>query len=249
MSAVLLKLDGVHTHIGAYHILHGVDLDVPAGQLTMLLGRNGAGKTTTLRTIMGLWPASRGEVQFDGQTIGGRGAKLATPEIAQRGIAYVPESMGIFGDLTVRENLLLAARSASTVEQIDAKRLEWLFGLFPALKKFWLYPAGKLSGGQKQMLAIARAMVEPRRLLLIDEPSKGLAPAIVQNLISALRELKSTQTTVLLVEQNFAVAKALGDQVAVMDDGRIVHHGAMAELAENEALQHKLLGLSLAAHQ
>ncbi len=174
---------------------------------------------------------------------------MATPEIAQRGIAYVPENMGIFADLTVRENLLLAARNASRVEQMDAKRLEWLFGLFPALKKFWLYPAGKLSGGQKQMLAIARAMVEPRRLLLIDEPSKGLAPAIVQNLISALRELKSTQTTVLLVEQNFAVAKALGDQVAVMDDGRVVHRGAMRELAEDEGLQHRLLGLSLAAHQ
>jgi branched-chain amino acid transport system ATP-binding protein len=244
-----LKLDGVHTHIGAYHILHGVDLEVPTGQLTMLLGRNGAGKTTTLRTIMGLWKASQGRIEFDGQTIGGTEAKLTTPEIAQRGIAYVPESMGIFGDLTVRENLLLAARDASRVEQMDAKRLDWLFGLFPALKKFWLYPAGKLSGGQKQMLAIARAMVEPRRLLLIDEPSKGLAPAIVQNLISALRELKSTQTTVLLVEQNFAVAKALGDHVAVMDDGRVVHRGAMRELAEDEALQHRLLGLSLAAHQ
>jgi branched-chain amino acid transport system ATP-binding protein len=249
MSDKLLKLDGVHTHIGAYHILHGVDLEVQVGQLTMLLGRNGAGKTTTLRTIMGLWNASRGRVEFDGQTIGGPGTKLATPEIAQRGIAYVPENMGIFADLTVRENLLLAARNASRVEQMDAKRLEWLFGLFPALKKFWLYPAGKLSGGQKQMLAIARAMVEPRRLLLIDEPSKGLAPAIVQNLISALRELKSTQTTVLLVEQNFAVAKALGDQVAVMDDGRVVHRGAMRELAEDETLQHRLLGLSLAAHQ
>jgi branched-chain amino acid transport system ATP-binding protein len=249
MSAPLLKLDGVHTHIGAYHILHGVDLHVPSGELTMLLGRNGAGKTTTLRTIMGLWKASQGRVEFDGQTIGSKDAKLTTPEIAQRGIAYVPENMGIFADLTVRENLLLAARNAGTVEQIDAKRLEWLFGLFPAMKKFWLYPAGKLSGGQKQMLAIARAMVEPRRLLLIDEPSKGLAPAIVQNLISALRELKSTQTTVLLVEQNFAVAKALGDHVAVMDDGRIVHRGAMAELADDEKLQHKLLGLSLAAHQ
>ena len=249
MSSVLLELHGVHTHIGAYHILHGVDLEVQSGQLTMLLGRNGAGKTTTLRTIMGLWPASRGAIRFDAQTIGGPGAKLATPDIAKQGIAYVPENMGIFADLTVRENLLLAARNAGTVEQMDAKRLEWLFGLFPALKKFWLYPAGKLSGGQKQMLAIARAMVEPRRLLLIDEPSKGLAPAIVQNLISALRELKATQTTVLLVEQNFAVAKALGDQVAVMDDGRIVHRGAMAELAEDEALQHRLLGLALAAHQ
>ncbi|HEY9239953.1 MAG TPA: ATP-binding cassette domain-containing protein, partial [Burkholderiaceae bacterium] len=177
-----------------------------------------------------------------------RAGALATPDIAQLGIAYVPESMGIFSDLTVRENLLLAARGARRVEQMDTARLEWLFGLFPALKKFWLYPAGKLSGGQKQMLAIARAMVEERRLLLIDEPSKGLAPAIVQNLIGALRELKRTQTTVLLVEQNFAVAKALGDRVAVMDDGRVVHAGAMAELAEDESLQQKFLGLSLGAH-
>jgi branched-chain amino acid transport system ATP-binding protein len=145
--------------------------------------------------------------------------------------------------------MLLAARGASAVDRLDTTRLEWLFGLFPALRKFWLYPAGKLSGGQKQMLAIARAMVEPRRLLLIDEPSKGLAPAIVQNLIAALRELKRTDTTILLVEQNFAMARALGDRVAVMDGGQVVHRGAMAELAADEALQHRLLGLSLATHQ
>ncbi len=251
----LLSLAGVHTHIGAYHILHGVDFDVPVGQVTMLLGRNGAGKTTTLRTIMGLWSASQGSIVFDGERIGGPGADgggssaVRTPEIARRGIAYVPESMGIFSDLTVRENMLLAARSAKRAADLDTARLEWLFGLFPALRRFWLYPAGKLSGGQKQMLAIARAMVEPRRLLLVDEPSKGLAPAIVQNLIAALRELKATATTVLLVEQNFAMAKALGDSVAVMDDGRVVHRGAMAELADDEGLQHRLLGLSLAAHQ
>jgi branched-chain amino acid transport system ATP-binding protein len=263
----LLSLAGVHTHIGAYHILHGVDFDVPAGEVTMLLGRNGAGKTTTLRTIMGLWSASQGSVVFDRRQIGGPKApltgaasaalepraaatsQLLTPAIADLGIAYVPENMGIFSDLTVAENMLLAARSVRRLEQLDTARLEWLFGLFPALKKFWLYPAGKLSGGQKQMLAIARAIVEPRRLLLIDEPSKGLAPAIVQNLIAALRELKRTETTVLLVEQNFAVAQALGDRVAVMDGGRVVHRGAMAELAGDEALQHRLLGLSLAAHQ
>jgi branched-chain amino acid transport system ATP-binding protein len=245
----LLQLKGVHTHIGAYHILHGVDFEVPAGQVTMLLGRNGAGKTTALRTIMGLWTASQGSVSFDGAQIGGAGRQLGTPDIVQRGIAYVPENMGIFADLSVSENMLLAARGARTLDQLDTARLEWLFGLFPALKKFWLYPAGKLSGGQKQMLSVARAMVEPRRLLLIDEPSKGLAPAIVQNLIAALRELKRTETTVLLVEQNFAMAKALGDHVAVMDDGRIKHRGTMAELAEDEDLQHRLLGLSLAAHQ
>ena len=243
MSDPVLALRGVHTHIGAYHILHGVDLVVPANQVTMLLGRNGAGKTTTLRTIMGLWQLSQGEIVFAGQRLQG-----ATPDIARLGIGYVPENMGIFADLTVRENMLLAARGARTLEQIDTQRLEWLFGLFPALKRFWLFPAGKLSGGQKQMLAIGRAMVEPRKLLLIDEPSKGLAPAIVQNLIAALRELKSTQTAILLVEQNVAVAKALGDSVAVMDSGRIVHAGTMAELAADESMQQRLLGLSLAAH-
>ena len=194
VSAVL-SLSGVHTHIGAYHILHGVDLEVPEGQVTMLLGRNGAGKTTTLRTVMGLYAASRGEIRFRGQAIQGR----PTPDIAQQGIAYVPESMGIFTDLTVQENMVLAARSARHAGELDRARLDWIFGLFPALKKFWLYPAGKLSGGQKQMLAVARAIVEPRALILIDEPSKGLAPAIVQNLIRALRELKSQRTTILLV--------------------------------------------------
>ncbi|MCM5680680.1 ABC transporter ATP-binding protein [Schlegelella sp. S2-27] len=249
MSTPVLELRGVHTHIGAYHILHGVDFTVPQGEVTMLLGRNGAGKTTTLRTVMGLWQATQGHITFDGQPIGGEGRRLATPEIAQKGIAYVPESMGIFSDLSVKENLLLAARGARTADDLDTQRLEWIFGLFPALKKFWLYPAGKLSGGQKQMLSVARAIVEPRRLLLIDEPSKGLAPAIIQNLISALRELKTTQTTILLVEQNFAMARALGDSVAVMDDGRVVHRGRMDELAADEDLQQRLLGLSLAAHQ
>ena len=249
MSSPVLTLDGVYTNIGAYHILHGVSFEVPRGEVTMLLGRNGAGKTTTLRSIMGLWQAHQGRISFDGEVIGGAGKRLATPDIAQRGIAYVPESMGIFGDLTVKENLLLAARGARTADDLDTQRLEWIFGLFPALRKFWLYPAGKLSGGQKQMLAVARAIVEPRKLLLIDEPSKGLAPAIIQNLISALRELKRTQTTVLLVEQNFAMARALGDSVAVMDDGRVVHTGRMAELAEDTGLQQRLLGLSMDAHQ
>ncbi|MBK8105551.1 MAG: ABC transporter ATP-binding protein [Betaproteobacteria bacterium] len=243
MTAVL-SLSGVHTHIGAYHILHGVDLEVPEGQVTMLLGRNGAGKTTTLRTVMGLTPASQGGIMFRGQAIEG----LETPDIAQLGIAYVPETMGIFSDLTVQENMVLAARAARHAGELDKARLDWIFGLFPALKKFWLYPAGKLSGGQKQMLAVARAIVEPRALILIDEPSKGLAPSIVQNLIGALRELKSQRTTVLLVEQNFGMARALGDTVAVMDNGRVVHRGAMAELAEDEALQQRLLGLSLGAH-
>jgi branched-chain amino acid transport system ATP-binding protein len=241
MSEPLLALAGVNTHIGRYHILQGVDLAVPRGQLTMLLGRNGAGKTTTLRTIMGLWRASAGRIAFDGRDI----AALATPDIAGAGVAYVPENMGIFGDLTVRENLVLAARSGP----LDQRRLRWIFGLFPALEKFWNLSAGALSGGQKQMLSIARAIVEPRQLLLVDEPTKGLAPAIVNNMIEAFRELKRTDTTILLVEQNFTFARALGDSVAVMDDGRIVHAGSMAALAADGALQQKLLGLSLGAHQ
>jgi branched-chain amino acid transport system ATP-binding protein len=244
-TAPLLKLSALETRIGAYHILHGVDFEVPRGQLTMLLGRNGAGKTTTLRTIMGLWQPSAGSVQFDGREIGG----LATPEIARLGIAYVPESMGIFADLSVRDNMVLAARGARRADDIDAARLDWIFSLFPAMKTFWLHPAGKLSGGQKQMLAVSRAIVEPRKLILIDEPSKGLAPAIIANMIAAFRELKNTDTTILLVEQNFNFARQLGDTVAVMDDGRIVHRGAMAELAEDQDLQTRLLGLSLAAHQ
>ncbi|CAM3768687.1 ABC transporter ATP-binding protein [Roseateles saccharophilus] len=242
----LLELRGVHTHVGAYHILHGVDLEVPAGQVTMLLGRNGAGKTSTLRTLMGLWTASRGTVSFKGEDI----TQLATPAIAARGIAYVPETMGVFGELTVAENLLLAARRARKLAELDTARLDWLFGFFPALKTFWGHPAGKLSGGQKQMLAIARALIEPRELLVIDEPSKGLAPAIVLNLIEALRSVKAEAgTTVLLVEQNFRVAAELGDRVAVMDDGKVVHRGAMAALIADTELQQRLLGLSLGAHQ
>ena len=237
----LLTLSGVHTHIGAYHILHGVDLTVPRGQLTMLLGRNGAGKTTTLRTIMGLWHASKGKLVFDGQDI----TAAETPHIAGLDVAYVPENMGIFSDLTVKENMLLAARSAKNAQQMDSQRLEWIFKLFPAVEKFWNHPAGKLSGGQKQMLAVARAIVEPRKLLIVDEPSKGLAPAIINNMIDAFEQLKHTGTTILLVEQNISFAKRLGDHVAVMDNGKVVHGGAMQELSDNQDLQHALLGLAI----
>lgn len=236
-----LTLAGVHTHIGHYHILQGVDLTVPRGELTMLLGRNGAGKTTTLRTILGLWPASAGSIRFEGEDV----TRRDTPAIANLGIAYVPESMGIFAGLTVRENLVLAARSGP----LNAKRLDWIFRFFPPIKQFWELPAGLLSGGQKQMLSISRAIVEPRKLVLIDEPTKGLAPAIINNLIEVFAELKKTDTTILMVEQNFHAAKSLGDSVAVMDAGRIVHAGRMAALAADAALQTRLLGLSLEAHQ
>ena len=241
MADALLQLNGVHTHIGHYHILQGVDLVVPRGELTMLLGRNGAGKTTALRTILGLWRASAGAIRFDGEDI----AKRETPDIANLGIAYVPESMGIFAGLTVQENLMLAAKRGAP----DTGRLDWIFRFFPPMKKFWRLPAGLLSGGQKQMLSISRAIVEPRKLVLIDEPTKGLAPAIINNLIEVFAELKKTDTTILMVEQNFHAAKSLGDSVAVMDAGRIVHTGRMAALAADNALQTRLLGLSLEAHQ
>jgi branched-chain amino acid transport system ATP-binding protein len=241
MAESVLTLAGVNTHIGHYHILQGVNFVVPRGELTMLLGRNGAGKTTTLRTIMGLWRASAGEIRFEGANL----AQQETPAIAGLGIAYVPESMGIFAGLTVHENLLLAARKGP----LDDKRLEWIFRFFPALKKFWFLPAGLLSGGQKQMLAISRAIVEPRKLVLVDEPTKGLAPSIINNLIEAFQELKKTDTSILMVEQNFHAARSLGDSVLVMDSGRIVHSGRMRDLAADEGLQTRLLGLSLEVHQ
>ncbi len=240
-DGVLLNLTGVHTHVGRYHILHGVDFAMPEGQVTMLLGRNGAGKTTTLRTILGLWHASSGAIEFGGKPI----TALETPDIARLGIAYVPETMGIFGRLTVRENLLLATGSKG----LAGAQLDAVFEAFPALKIKWQTAAGLLSGGQKQMLAIGRAIIEPRRLLVVDEPTKGLAPAIVDSLIAAFQKLKSAATTILLVEQNFRMAQAIGDSVAVMDDGRIIHTGSMAALAADEELQQKLLGLSLGSHQ
>ena len=241
MSENLLTLEGVHTHIGAYHILHGVDLVVPRAQVSLLLGRNGAGKTTTLRTIMGLWRASQGRLTFAGRDI----TALQTPQIASLNIAYVPENMGVFSDLTVQENMLLAARGAARASQMDGKRLQWIFSLFPAVEKFWSHPAGKLSGGQKQMLAVARAIVEPRELLIVDEPSKGLAPAIINNMINAFAQLKASGVTILLVEQNINFAQRLGDTVSVMDNGRVVHAGSMQALSADPALQRSLLGLAV----
>lgn len=238
MSEPILRLEGVHTNIAQYHILQGVDLTVPRGQVTMLLGRNGVGKTTTLRTIIGHWRAHKGTITLDGQDI----TRMPTPAIARSGVGFVPEDMGIFADLTVEENMVLAAVSGP----IDSTRLEWLFSVFPPLKTFWKSEAGNLSGGQKQMLSIARAMVEERQLYLIDEPTKGLAPAIISTMARALRELKEKGASILLVEQNFAVAKALGDTANVMDDGRTIWSGQMAELASDATLQERLMGLSVA---
>jgi branched-chain amino acid transport system ATP-binding protein len=236
-SDAILSLDGVMTDIAQYHILKGVSFDVPRGQVTMLLGRNGVGKTTTMRTIMGLWSARAGRITFDGEDITGWPVSAR----ARAGIGFVPEDMGIFSDLTVEENMTLAAASAP----LDPDRRDWLFGAFPPLKTFWRSPAGTLSGGQKQMLSIARAMAESRSLYLIDEPTKGLAPAIVSTMVTALRELKRQGASILLVEQNFSVARALGDAAVVMDDGAVVWTGEMAELARDKGLQERLMGLSM----
>lgn len=239
MSDAILELRAVETDIARYHILQGVDLAVPRGGVTMLLGRNGVGKTTTLRTIMGLWRAKAGRILFDGSDI----AALPVPARARLGIGYVPEDMGIFTDLTVEENMTLAA----VLGPLDAARRDRIFAAFPPLRTFWTAPAGNLSGGQKQMLSIARAMAEERRLYLIDEPTKGLAPAIVATMARALRDLKAAGATILMVEQNVAVAEALGDTAAVMDDGRVVWAGPMAALTADRALRDRLMGLSLEA--
>ena len=238
MTNAILRLDDVHTDIGQYHILHGVSLDVPEGGVHVLLGRNGAGKTTTLRTVMGLWRARQGAIVFRHHDI----TAMKTPDIARLGVAFVPENMGIFGGLTVEENMRLAASGGV----FDKDRLDRILALFPAMEKFWNSQAYALSGGQKQMLAISRAIIEKRELILIDEPTKGLAPSIIRAMIDAFREI-AKDTTILLVEQNFLFAKSLGSTVAVIDDGRIVHRGQMAELAADAALQTRLLSLSLEA--
>jgi branched-chain amino acid transport system ATP-binding protein len=233
--ADLLELEGVHTDIGQHHILQGVSLRVRPDAVTVLLGRNGAGKTTTMRTIMGVLRPRRGAVRFDGRPI----HELPPHAIARLGIGYVPEGQGIFATLTVEENL----RVAMLAETADSReRMRDVLTLFPDLERFRQARAGTLSGGQKQMLAIGRALVNPARLLLIDEPSKGLAPIVVEHLIGALRAMKR-HATVVLVEQNFSMASRLGDDCYVMDDGRTVHAGPMAALATDHALKRKYLGI------
>ncbi len=231
----VLSLSALQTNIGQYSVLHDVTFDVPEGGVFVLLGRNGAGKTTTLRSIMGLWTPSPGSISFRGQDI----TALHTADIARLGIAFVPENMGIFGGLTVEENLVLATANG----RFDTQRLERVWRLFPALETFWTKQAWSLSGGQKQMLAVARAIIEPRDLILIDEPTKGLAPAIIDAMADAFREI-AQNTTILLVEQNFEFAKSLGKGMAVIDDGRIAHCGTMADFVADKELQASLLSLS-----
>jgi len=234
-SASLLEVEDLHTFIGQHHILQGVSLRVRPDAVTVLLGRNGAGKTTTMRTIMGVLHPRRGAVRFDGRPI----HDLPPYAVARLGIGYVPEGQGIFAGLTVDENLRVAMLAENAQSR---ERLRHLFQLFPDLDRFRHARAGTLSGGQKQMLSIARAFINPTRLLLIDEPSKGLAPIVVEHLIETLHAMKR-HATVLLVEQNFVMASRLGDECYVMDDGRTVHHGSMASLVADHELKKKYLGI------
>ena len=235
MMNPLLKVDALHTYIGQYHILQGISFEASVGEVSVLLGRNGAGKTTSLKTIIGLTPASRGVVTFKGQDI----TKKATHQIANVGIGYVPEDQGIFGDLTVEENIKVAMRKE---DDAALERQEYVLNLFPDLKTFWKKEGGHLSGGQKQMLAMARAFVNDSELLLIDEPSKGLAPIVIEKVMEAIAEMKK-KTTIVLVEQNFMMASTIGDTYTLIDDGRTVHSGLMGDLVNNEEIKRKYLGI------
>lgn len=229
----VLEVRDIHTFIGQFHILEGVSVVVPRGSVTVLLGRNGAGKTTTLKSILGLTPPRRGEIIFEGRSVAG----MRPYVIARLGIGYVPEHRAIFRELTVRENLEIARRGNGNADA----RLDLIFELFPDLKKLYGLSGGKLSGGQQQMLAIARALVPENRLLLIDEPSEGLAPVVIEGLIRAI-EILARQTTVLLVEQNFRMASRLADRYTLIDDGMSVQDGRMADLVRDEATVRRYLG-------
>jgi len=235
MAEPILSLKDVHTYIGRHHILQGVSLDVNAGRATVFVGRNGAGKSTTLRTIMGLYPARSGSIVLDGQSIQG----LKPFDIARLGIGFVPEDRAVLYTLTVEENLRLAMFKES---EAGRRRMESIFQLFPDLKRFLHSKAGVLSGGQKQMLAIALALVLEHRMVLIDEPSKGLAPVVVEQLGRSLNRIQDT-TTVVLVEQNFYLASQVGQDYYILDDGHVAHRGLMEDLVNDHELKRKYLGI------
>jgi len=236
VTDILLQADGIQTFIGQHHILQGVSFEAKTDGVTVLLGRNGAGKSTTLKTIMGLLPAKQGKIIYKGQPIQAK----KPHQIARMGIGFVPENMGIFSELTVEENMQVAM-----LKEDDAtrQRLEDVLQMFTALKDFWGAKAGILSGGQKQMLAIARAIVNETSLLLIDEPTKGLAPVIIDTLMEAINQIKQ-HSVVLLVEQNFYMASQVGDDFYILDDGKVVHNGTMQDLVEDQELQSRYLGIT-----
>ena len=229
----LLEVRDIHTFIGQFHILQGVTVEVPRGSITALLGRNGAGKTTTLKSILGLTPPRQGQVILDGKEIQG----WRSFDIATMGIGFVPEHRAIFRDLSVAENLKIAERKKGDL----ARKSDLIFGLFPDLKRLIKLPGTHLSGGQQQMLAVARALVADNKLLLIDEPSEGLAPVIIEQMMEAIRKL-SAETTIVLVEQNFVVASQLAERYVIIEEGRSVQAGQMADLIHDQATIHRYLG-------
>ena len=235
-AETMLAIEDLDVFRGEAHILHELSFDVPRNKVTALLGRNGAGKTTTLLAVLGLLP-SRGRVDLEGEGIG----ELPTHRRVRHGIGYVPEDREVFSELTVEENLRLAFREPSS-----AGRLPHVYDLFPVLQERSHQRAGTLSGGQQQMVAIARALLNDNKLLLIDEPSKGLAPSVVTDMVVAIEGVKDS-TTIVLVEQNLGVAARLADYAVVLDQGRVVHAGPMEALLESKEDMMRWLGVDLKA--
>ena len=226
----LLSVEDLHVHLGQSHVLQGMSFDVPEGGVTALLGRNGVGKTTTLRAILGL-VGRRGSVRLDGAEL----TTLPTHRIVRRSVGYVPEDRDVFTGLTVAENLRLAERDAQP-------RYDLVYELFPELEQRAQQRAGTLSGGQQQMVAIARALLNDNRVLLVDEPTKGLAPALVAEVARVLERLAEL-TTVLLVEQNLGVVRRIARDAIVLDQGRVVHRGDAQALLDQPALVKRLLSV------
>ena len=234
MPDALLEVRGLNAWYGESHILHGMDFDVGRGEVVTLLGRNGAGKTTTLKSIMGMVGQRRGSIRFEDRELIGR----TSDQIARAGIAFCPEERGIFSSLDVEENLLLPPQIKPGGLSLDA-----IFGLFPNLKERLRSQGTKLSGGEQQMLAIARILRTGARLLLLDEPTEGLAPVIIQQIGKTIRALKERGFTILLVEQNFRFASTVADRYYVMEHGRIIDQFANAELDANVEKLHDYLGV------
>lgn len=230
----MLEIEGIHTFYGLSHILFGVSLKVEGRQVVCLLGRNGAGKTTTLKSIVGLTPPKQGSIRFKGEEITGQQPYLLT----RKGMSYVPDDRRIFADLTVGENLEIASRKAKGGEGWDKERVH---ELFPALKDIEGRKGGCLSGGEQKMLAIARALMGNPELLLLDEPTEGLAPALVRALEAQIRKLREAGLTVLLAEQNMRSALRLSDRGYIIDNGQIRYQGSIEELRENEEVRKKYL--------
>jgi branched-chain amino acid transport system ATP-binding protein len=233
----LLELEDVHTYYGEAHILQGVSLAVGEGDVVSLIGRNGAGKTTTLLSIMGIARAARGRIRFRGEDL----TRLDTHEIVRRGIAWIPEERRVLPNLTVRENLRLAVLGAGGSRDDAAPRMAEVFRHFPRLEERIAHRGRLLSGGEQQMLAIARGLVAKPAVMLVYEPTEGLAPLLVQSLTDILGVINRTGTTILLVEQTLEVALALSRRLYVMDQGRIQFHGTPDELRKDPTIQQRFL--------